>query len=98
MRHKPLGKGSLALFVLLCFFHRLPATDGNYTDTMTTIKIPLRRMKLPKRTIQKREIQTYRDNLQGRPGQGYYIAIQLGTPPQLVSFKCSLKSKLTATS
>lgn len=24
------------------------------------------------------------DNLKGRPGQGYYIAIELGTPPQRV--------------
>ena len=67
-------------------------------DSMTTIKIPLRRMKLAKRTIEKREIQSYRDNLQGRPGQGYYVAIQLGTPPQFVSFKCGLKSKQTSSS
>ena len=26
------------------------------------------------------------ENLKGRPGQGYYIAILIGTPPQRVSF------------
>lgn len=25
------------------------------------------------------------ENLKGRPGQGYYIAVELGTPPQRVS-------------
>lgn len=24
------------------------------------------------------------ENLKGRPGQGYYIAVELGTPPQRV--------------
>lgn len=29
------------------------------------------------------------ENLKGRPGQGYYIATDLGTPPQRVSYKWS---------
>ena len=29
---------------------------------------------------------TTTENLKGRPGQGYYIAILIGTPPQRVSF------------
>lgn len=84
---KQFGKGSLALFFLVGLFDHFAATDV-HNDSRATIKIPLRRMKRVKKTIEKREAPDspeYRDNLQGRPGQGYYLAILLGTPAQMLN-------------
>lgn len=76
----------LVLFnVLMCFFECLYAFD----DIPRTIRIPLRKFREPHKGKEKRDVSdsspNYRDNLQGRPGQGYYLAVQLGTPPQSVS-------------
>lgn len=90
MSHKLIREGSVVLLVLVCFFALFSATDV-HTDSRTTIKVPLRGVKRSNKTIGKRElpsVPSFHDNLQGRPGQGYYLAVQLGTPPQLVSVKC----------
>lgn len=63
-----------------------------FNDKRQVITIPLRKKRESRVNIQKqrRELTDssspeYHDNLSGRPGQGYYLAIDLGTPPQTVS-------------
>jgi hypothetical protein len=80
----------LLLFVLAFLFEEKCALGGN----PRTITMPLRKYReTHKTTKEKRDVPEsdinpkYHDNLSGRPGQGYYLAIQLGTPPQLVSFR-----------
>ena len=72
--------------MLACLFEGICALDG----IPRTITIPLRKYRDTHKTIkEKRDVSDsspkYHDNLSGRPGQGYYLAIQLGTPPQAVS-------------
>lgn len=40
------------------------------------------------------QFQSQRNNLKGKPGQGYYVEMDIGTPPQRVSYlskECFLK-------
>ena len=82
------GIKHLVLFhVLACLFGEICALDGS----KKAISIPLRKYRDTHKTKHKRDVSNsdinpkYHDNLSGRPGQGYYLAIQLGTPPQAVS-------------
>ncbi|XP_046854422.1 beta-secretase 1-like [Xenia sp. Carnegie-2017] len=63
-----------------------------FNDKRQVITIPLRKKRESRVNIQKqrRELTDslspeYHDNLSGRPGQGYYLAIDLGTPPQTLN-------------
>ena len=58
-------------------------TDALSTTTTRTrrYRFPLMRTKRGLRDI--RGVPT--ENLKGRPGQGYYIAVEVGSPPQRVS-------------
>ena len=82
--------GTKYLVILICLFGRIYARK---------ITIPLRKSLNFNKTTEKRDVidttddvsPTYHDNLSGRPGQGYYLAIQIGTPPQSVSFRFQLR-------
>ena len=60
--------------------------NGNEVGT-SMMKFPLikRRSSLSSALSSTEDMMTT-ENLKGRPGQGYYIAILIGTPPQRVSF------------
>ncbi|XP_028405521.1 beta-secretase 1-like [Dendronephthya gigantea] len=83
MKAKSLHRDYLILFnVVACLLEGLCALDAS-----RTITIPLRKYRdTHVKTKEKRDLPDvnpkYHDNLSGRPGQGYYLAIQLGTPPQ----------------
>ena len=82
--------GTKYLVLLVCLFERAYTLDS----VSRKITIPLRKYRDTNRTTEKRDVieadntdisPSYHDNLSGRPGQGYYLAIQIGTPPQSVS-------------
>lgn len=78
--------------VLACSLEGIYALEG----VSKTISIPLRKYRDAQTSKGKRDLSEYsedsvspkyHDNLSGRPGQGYYLAIELGTPPQAVSIR-----------
>ena len=78
----------LLFFVLAFLFEEICALEAK------TITMPLRKYRDTRKILkEKRDVSesdispTYHDNLSGRPGQGYYLSIQLGTPPQSVSLR-----------
>lgn len=62
------------LVLILCFDVNLAGKKGSYS-------VPLLRTKRDLRDSRGNPT----ENLKGRPGQGYYIATDLGTPAQRVS-------------
>lgn len=62
------------LLLILCFDIASAAKKGSYS-------VPLRRTKRDLRDSRGNPT----ENLKGRPGQGYFIATDLGTPAQRVS-------------
>ena len=68
----------MLVFELTAGFHL-----EKHGKTTRTVSFPLMRSR--RAAIGKDDSSS--ENLKGRPGQGYYIAIELGTPPQRVIIK-----------
>ena len=62
------------------FLYKKAVADTRKRGRTTSKKFPLIR-----RARATQDDVTTTENLKGRPGQGYYIAILIGTPPQRVS-------------
>ena len=71
-------KNHLVRWLLFCFFIYLLILS-NVEGLSNRVHL----MKRSRRSLNNGVVST--ENLKGRPGQGYYIAIEFGTPPQRVS-------------